>query len=62
MKNCQVKENKKIENYEKKILIGRKAADLVKDGDSIVIDIGTTTLEFAKFFEGKKDNRLLPTH
>lgn len=32
----------------------RKAADLVKDGDSIVIDIGTTTLEFAKFLKGKK--------
>lgn len=45
---------REIENYEKKILIGRKAADLVKDGDSIVIDIGTTTLEFAKFLKGKK--------
>ncbi|MBQ8804779.1 MAG: DeoR/GlpR transcriptional regulator [Tyzzerella sp.] len=43
------------ENYNEKLQIGKKAAEMVKDGDSIIIDIGTTTLEFAKFLKGKKD-------
>lgn len=45
---------REIENYEEKLLIGKKAADLVKDGDSIIIDIGTTALEFARFLKGRK--------
>ncbi|MEG0961671.1 MAG: DeoR/GlpR family DNA-binding transcription regulator [Lachnospiraceae bacterium] len=40
---------REIKNYEKKIAIGREAAQLVEDGDTIIIDLGTTTLEFAKF-------------
>lgn len=44
-----------VENYDQKFLIAKKAAELVKDGDSIIIDIGTTTLEFAKFLKEKKD-------
>lgn len=47
------------ENYEEKLLIGKKAAELVKDGDSIIIDIGTTTLEFARFLKGKKNLTVL---
>lgn len=43
------------ENYHEKIMIGKKAADLVNDGDSIIIDIGTTALEFARFLKGKHD-------
>lgn len=43
------------ENYNEKLRIGKKAAEMVNDGDSIIIDIGTTTLEFAKFLKGKKD-------
>ena len=43
------------ENYNEKLLIAKKAAELVNDGDSIVIDLGTTTLEFARFLKGKKD-------
>lgn len=43
------------ENYNEKLLIGKKAAELVNDGDSIIIDIGTTALEFSRFLKGKKD-------
>ncbi len=45
---------REIENYEQKIRIGKKAAEYVEDGDSIILDIGTTTLEFARFLKGKK--------
>jgi len=44
-----------IANYNDKIRIAHKAAEMVKDGDSIIIDIGTTTLEFAKFLKEKKN-------
>ncbi len=44
---------REIKNYELKIMIGKKAAELVKDGDTIIIDIGTTTLQMAKFLRGK---------
>lgn len=43
------------ENYSEKFRIGQKAAEMVKDGDSVIIDIGTTTLEFAKALKGKKN-------
>ncbi len=33
--------------------IGRKAAAMINDGDSIALDIGTTTLEIARALEGK---------
>ncbi len=42
-------------NYEQKIAIGRAAAALVEDGDTIIIDLGTTTLEFARFLYNKKN-------
>lgn len=45
---------REIKNYEEKLLIGREAASLVKDGETIIIDIGTTCLEFAGFLKGKK--------
>lgn len=37
-----------------KHLIGQKAAELVDDGDTIVIDCGTTLLAFAQFLFDKK--------
>ncbi|MBV8043445.1 DeoR/GlpR family DNA-binding transcription regulator [Pluralibacter sp.] len=37
-----------------KHLIGQKAAELVEDGDTIVIDCGTTPLAFAQFLFDKK--------
>jgi DeoR/GlpR family transcriptional regulator of sugar metabolism len=35
-------------NIESKLAIGKKAAELVMDGDSIALDVGTTTLEVAR--------------
>jgi DeoR/GlpR family transcriptional regulator of sugar metabolism len=33
--------------------IGKKAVELISDGDSIALDIGTTTLQIAKSLQGK---------
>lgn len=46
--------SREVKNYEEKLLIGRAAVNLVDDGDTILIDVGTTTLEFAQFLKGKK--------
>lgn len=40
-------------NADKKSAIGRKAAELILDGDSIALDVGTTTLEIALALHGK---------
>ncbi|WP_019121408.1 DeoR/GlpR family DNA-binding transcription regulator [Brevibacillus massiliensis] len=37
---------------EAKISVGRKAASLVQDGDTIALDVGTTTLELARALKG----------
>lgn len=42
-------------NYEEKLQVAKKAAELIKDGDSLIIDLGTTTLEFSKILKGKKN-------
>ena len=34
--------------------IGRAAARLVDDGDTVIIDVGTTTLEFARNLKGRR--------
>jgi DeoR/GlpR family transcriptional regulator of sugar metabolism len=41
------------ENLEKKKIIGRKAAELIKTGDSIILDSGSTTTEIAKNLIGR---------
>ncbi|WP_256758578.1 DeoR/GlpR family DNA-binding transcription regulator [Cohnella sp. WQ 127256] len=41
-------------NSEQKALIGSRAAELISSGDTIVIDVGTTTLELAKAISGKE--------
>lgn len=35
--------------------IGRKAAEFIQDGDTIMIDVGTTTIHIAKAITGVKD-------
>ena len=40
-------------NAETKRAIGRKAAELIVDGDSIALDVGTTILEIAQALHGK---------
>jgi DeoR/GlpR family transcriptional regulator of sugar metabolism len=43
------------ENKEEKKDIGRFAASLVQDGDIIILDAGSTTLQIAKHLVGKRD-------
>lgn len=40
-------------NIEAKQAIGRKAAEMIVDGESIALDVGTTTLEIARALQGK---------
>jgi len=50
--NFDLSLNQKLKiNYSEKQRIGKKACEFVKDGDSIVIDSGSTTLEVAKNLE-----------
>ncbi len=43
------------ENMDKKELIGRKAAELIENGDVIILDSGSTTTEIAKNLKGRKN-------
>jgi DeoR/GlpR family transcriptional regulator of sugar metabolism len=43
------------EHANEKIAIGRRAAELVRDGSSIILDSGTTTLCLARALHGKQD-------
>jgi DeoR/GlpR family transcriptional regulator of sugar metabolism len=44
---------------DKKIAIGRRAAEFIEDGDSIILDSGTTVTEVAHNLERKKDLRVV---
>ncbi|MGG0655851.1 DeoR/GlpR family DNA-binding transcription regulator [Rummeliibacillus pycnus] len=46
-------------NQAEKIKIGKKAAELISDGDVIAIDVGTTMLEFAHFIQNRKNLTIL---
>lgn len=46
-------------NQEAKIKIGKKAVELISDGDVIVIDVGTTTVELARCIQSKKNITIL---
>lgn len=39
--------------------IARKAVELVRDGDSLILDVGTTTLEIARALKGKRNLTVL---
>jgi len=41
-----------VKNKKAKHAIGRKAAEMIYDGDSIALDVGTTTLEVARNLSG----------
>lgn len=45
---------KEIEDHDKKVIIGKIAASMIKDGDTILLDSGTTTLEVAKHINAHK--------
>lgn len=49
-----LEEKQKLHTREKQ-RIGQKAVDLIKDGDSILLDSGTTTLEIARRLKGKEN-------
>jgi DeoR/GlpR family transcriptional regulator of sugar metabolism len=46
-------------NLERKQRIGRAAADLVHDGETVILDAGTTTLEVARALRGRRNLRVL---
>lgn len=41
-------QDRESEQYEEKERIGKRAAELIEDGDNIILDSGTTTLHIAK--------------
>src|SRR5689334_11894825 len=47
------------ENLRYKVAIGRAAAEMISDGESIAFDVGTTTLEIARALEGKRNLTIL---
>ncbi|HEY6906481.1 MAG TPA: transcriptional repressor AgaR [Ignavibacteriaceae bacterium] len=47
----QLNEKARI-NYKEKVAIGKKAAELIRDNDTIIIDSGTTTVEITKNLNG----------
>jgi DeoR/GlpR family transcriptional regulator of sugar metabolism len=44
-----------MENLDKKIKIGKKAAEQIADGDKVILDSGSTTTEIAKQLYDKKE-------
>lgn len=48
-------QTRSVKNQSFKIAIGLKAAELIYDGDSIALDVGTTTLEIVPGLRGKRN-------
>lgn len=48
-----------MENMDKKIRIGKKAAELVHDDESIILDAGSTTTEIARNLLSKKNLKII---
>jgi DeoR/GlpR family transcriptional regulator of sugar metabolism len=49
----------RTENMAKKVRIGRKAAEFICHGDSIILDSGTTATEVAKNLSDKKELKII---
>ncbi|MGI6402853.1 MAG: DeoR/GlpR family DNA-binding transcription regulator [Oscillospiraceae bacterium] len=47
--------HREVVNYQEKVAIGIKAAQLIEDGDTVIFDVGTTALEVARNLKDKKD-------
>src|SRR5690606_10861785 len=43
-----------IKNAEEKQIIGKRTSELISDGETLIIDLGTTTLEVARHLKNKK--------
>jgi DeoR family transcriptional regulator of aga operon len=50
---------KRRRNIREKQLIGKKAAELIQDGEKIIFDSGTTTMEVARNLSGHSDLTIL---
>jgi len=50
---------KRLFNFKEKALIGEEAAKMIKDGDFIMLDSGTTTLEVARHLDGFRHLHIL---
>lgn len=48
-------QNRRIHNQHEKELIAKVAIELIDDGDTIILDAGTTILELARLLEPKKE-------
>ena len=46
-------------NFDAKFLIAKKAVELLANGETAVIDVGTTTLEFAKALNASRGNTIV---
>lgn len=53
-----LEEKQKLHSEEKQ-RIGQKAVEMIENGDSILLDSGTTTLEISRHIEGKKNLTLM---
>lgn len=47
------------ENMDKKVRIARAAAQIIENGDSLILDSGSTVTEIAKVLEGKQDLQII---
>lgn len=47
------------DNVEQKQIIGKKAAELIESGETIILDSGSTTTEIAKNLIGRKDIKVI---
>lgn len=47
-------EERETLHLEEKVRIGQKAAELIRDGDIILLDAGTTTIQVAKAIKGRR--------
>ena len=52
-------DTKRLFNFKEKARIGEEAAKLIKDGDFIMLDSGTTTLEVARHLDGFRNLHIL---
>ena len=52
-------DRKRMFNFKEKARIGEEATKLIKDGDFIMLDSGTTTMEIAKHLDGFHHLRIL---
>lgn len=47
-------EERQVLHLEEKVRIGQKAVDFVEDGDCVILDAGTTTIQIARALKGRR--------